>query len=138
MIAGLKVNDKDIAAISGSPTGEVQVFEIEIDSISELYKASVHVVAKAANIDTWYPFGIAINTANLELPKANVKEETKPNSKTIPVYVYKDATDELSMMHNKYLDDEVQVTTTAGGYDVDLTFPEGQWIKGLSQIIDIR
>ena len=132
MIAGFKVNDKELTAVSGSPTGEVQVFEFEIDSISELYKASVHVVAKAANIDTWYPFGIAINTANLELPKAEVKEEAKPEVKTIPVYVYKDGTNELSIMHNKYLKDEVKVTTTAGGYDVDLTFPEGQYVNNFS------
>ena len=131
MIAGLKVNDKDIAAISGSPTGEVQVFEIEIDSISELYKASVHVVVKAANMDTWHEFGIAINTADLELPKAEVKEEAKPEVKSekMPVYVYKDGTNELSIMQGKYLADEVTVTATEGGYDVEITFPEGQHLN---------
>ncbi|MBQ0138761.1 MAG: NEAT domain-containing protein, partial [Kurthia sp.] len=131
MIAGFKINDKELTAISGSPTGEVQVFEIELDSISELYKASVHVVVKAANMDKWYPFGIAINTADLELPKAGVKEETKPEptSKTMPVSVYKDGTKETSFMQGKYLADTVTVTATEGGYDVDVTFPEGQHLN---------
>lgn len=130
MIAGFKVDDKELTAILGSQTGDVQVFEFEIASISELYKAGVHVVVPAANMDKWYPFGIAINTADLELPKAGEKEEVKPEvtAGKAPLYVYKDGTNEFSIMQNKYTDDEVTITTTEAGYDVDVTFPEGQHI----------
>ena len=60
-------------------------------------------------------FGFAIETADLELPKAETKPETKPTAPVTskqPVTVYKFGTQELSIMHNKYLDDEVTVTTT--------------------------
>ena len=116
-IAGNKVEAKD---------GKVT---IDIPSISDLHEASVHVVVPAMNMDKQYDFNFAIETADLELPKA----ETKPapvESVKMDVTALKNGTQELSIMHNKYLDDEVTVTATEGGYDVELTFPEGQHLLG--------
>ena len=61
-----------------------------------------------------------------------VKEEpSKPSieKQTMPLSVYKDGTTETSIMQGKYIKDEVIVTATEGGYDVELTFPEGQHLK---------
>lgn len=121
MIAGLKIAGKEAVEKDG-------IYTAEIPTISDLHEAGVHVVVPAANMDKWYDFGFAIETADLELPKAETKP-TAPEVKTEPVYVYKDGTKELSIMHGRYLKDTVAITATEGGYDVDVTFPEGQWIN---------
>lgn len=121
MIAGLKIAGKEAVEKDG-------IYTAEIPTISDLHEAGVHVVVPAANMDKWYDFGFAIETADLELPKAETKP-TAPEMKTEPVYVYKDGTKELSIMHGRYLKDTVAITATEGGYDVDVTFPEGQWIN---------
>jgi heme-binding NEAT domain protein len=110
MIDYLTVNGEKSKVVSGNKTDEVQVFEFPIKSIGGLFEANMHVDASGHVAD--YPFGIAIETNGLTLPTA--------------AYAYKDGTTDLSIMHNKYLDDEVTVTATETGYDVDLTFPEGQ------------
>jgi len=122
MLAGLKIAGKEATEKDG-------VYTVEIASISDLQAASVHVVVAAANMDKWYDFGFAIETANLDLPKAEAKP-TEPTATKMPVTAYKEGTQELSIMHNKYLDDEVTVTATEGGYNVDVTFPEGQHLLG--------
>lgn len=118
-IAGIKADAKD---------GKVT---IDIPSISDLHEASVHVVVPAANMDKEYNFNFAIETADLELPKAEVKPAPVESVK-MDVTALKNGTQELSIMHNKYLDDEVTVTATEGGYDVELTFPEGQHLLGFN------
>ena len=118
-IAGNKADAKD---------GKVT---IDIPSISDLHEASVHVVVPAANMDKEYNFNFAIETADLELPKAEVKPAPVESVK-MDVTALKNGTQELSIMHNKYLDDEVTVTATEGGYDVELTFPEGQHLLGFN------
>jgi heme-binding NEAT domain protein len=123
MIKGLKIGGKDATVDANG------VYKVEISSISALQESSVHVVVAAANMDKWYDFGFAIETANLELPKAGttpVKPMPEVTGTTAPLFVYKDGTNELSIMQNKYTDDEVTITETAAGYDVDVTFPEGQ------------
>ncbi|MFY0741629.1 S-layer homology domain-containing protein [Solibacillus silvestris] len=122
MVAGLKIAGKEATEKDG-------VYTVEIPSISELHEAGVHVVVPAAKMDKWYDFGFAIETADLELPKAEVKPAPVESVK-MDVTALKNGTQELSIMHNKYLDDEVTVTTTEGGYDVELTFPEGQHLLG--------
>lgn len=122
MVAGFKIAGKEATEKDG-------VYTVEIPSISELHEAGVHVVVPAAKMDKWYDFGFAIETADLELPKAEVKPEPVESVK-MDVTALKNGTQELSIMHNKYLDDEVTVTTTEGGYDVELTFPEGQHLLG--------
>ncbi|MGE7022843.1 S-layer homology domain-containing protein [Solibacillus cecembensis] len=125
MIAALKVNEQLATTVSGSATEGTRVLSFDINSISDLHKSAVHVVVPAAKMDKWYDFGFAINTANLELPKA----ETKPEANTLPAFVYADGKNDLSIMQGKYLADQVTVTATAGGYDVDVTFPEGQHLN---------
>ncbi|MEG0470946.1 MAG: S-layer homology domain-containing protein [Solibacillus sp.] len=125
MIAALKVNGQLATTVSGSAKEGTRVLSFDIDSISDLHKSAVHVVVPAANMDKWYDFGFAINTANLELPKA----DTTPEANTLPAFVYADGKNDLSIMQGKYLADQVTVTATAGGYDVDVTFPEGQHLN---------
>lgn len=122
MVAGFKIAGKEATEKDG-------VYTVEIPSISELHEAGVHVVVPAAKMDKWYDFGFAIETADLELPKAEVKPAPVESVK-MDVTALKNGTQELSIMHNKYLDDEVTVTTTEAGYDVELTFPEGQHLLG--------
>lgn len=122
MVAGFKIAGKEATEKDG-------VYTVEIPSISELHEAGVHVVVPAAKMDKWYDFGFAIETADLELPKAEVKPAPVESVK-MDVTALKNGSQELSIMHNKYLDDEVTVTTTEGGYDVELTFPEGQHLLG--------
>src|SRR5690606_11230058 len=89
-IAGNKADAKD---------GKVT---IDIPSISDLHEASVHVVVPAANMDKEYNFNFAIETADLELPKAEVKPAPVESVK-MDVTALKNGTQELSIMHNKYL-----------------------------------
>ena len=125
MIAALKVNEQLAKTVSGSATEGTRVLSFDIDSIGDLHKSAVHVVVPAAKMDKWYDFGFAINTANLELPKA----EATPEANTLSAFVYADGKNDLSIMQGKYLADQVTVTATAGGYDVDVTFPEGQHLN---------
>ena len=133
-ISDIKVGDKSVPVVSGTAKeGDVRVYELELKSISELHEAKIIIDARGTMMP--HDFGFAIETADLELPKADAetKPETKPTAPVtskMPVTVYKFGTEELSIMHNKYLDDEVTVTTTEGGYDVDVTFPEGQHLVG--------
>ncbi|MGN7477122.1 S-layer homology domain-containing protein [Solibacillus silvestris] len=121
---------QDVTIAGKNAVAENGIVTIEIPSISDLHEASVHVVVPAMNMDKPYPFGFAVETANLELPKADAATvPTTPAATTEPVYVYKDGTKELSIMQGKYLTDKVTITATEGGYDVDVTFPEGQWIN---------
>ena len=123
MIKALKIAGKDATEKDG-------VYTVEIPSISDLHESSVHVVVPSMKMDTWYDFGFAIETANLELPKAEATPAPAPVEATkMPVTVFKDGTKEQSIMQGTYLANEVMVTSTEGGYDVDVTFPQGQWLN---------
>ena len=132
IITDIKVGDKSVPVVAGTTKeGEARTFEFELKSIGELHEAEIFIDAGGRAMN--HVFGFAIETADLELPKAETKPETKPTAPVTskqPVTVYKFGTQELSIMHNKYLDDEVTVTATEGGYDVDVTFPEGQHLLG--------
>ncbi|MBD8035635.1 S-layer homology domain-containing protein [Solibacillus sp. A46] len=121
MIKGLKIAGKDATEKDG-------VYTVEIPSISDLHESSVHVVVPSMKMDTWYNFGFAIETANLELPKAEAAPAPVEATK-MPVTVFKDGTKEQSIMQGTYLANEVMVTSTEGGYEVDVTFPQGQWLN---------
>jgi heme-binding NEAT domain protein len=132
-IKTITVEGKEAEVVSGTAKeGDVRVLRFEIDAIGDLHAAKIDLDAAGRAMS--HEFGFAIETADLELPKAEVKEEVKPaptpvTSQTMPVYVYKDGTNELSIMQGKYLADTVTVTATEGGYDVDITFPEGQHLN---------
>ncbi|MEK4128809.1 S-layer homology domain-containing protein [Solibacillus sp. FSL W8-0474] len=121
MVPDVTIAGKNVEVKDGKVT-------IEIPSISDLHEASVHVVVPAMNMDKPYPFGFAIETANLELPKAEVAPAPVEATK-MPVTVFKDGTKEQSIMQGTYLANEVMVTSTEGGYEVDVTFPQGQWLN---------
>lgn len=124
-IKAITVEGKEAKTLSGtSAEGDVRVLSFEIDSISDLHSAKIDLDVSGRAMS--HEFGFAIETANLVLPTVSGAPQT------LPVYVYKDGTNELSIMQNKYLDDEVKVTTTAAGYDVDITFPEGQHLNGFT------
>lgn len=121
MVPDVTIAGKNVLAKDGIVT-------VEIPSISDLHEASVHVVVPAMKMDKPYPFGFAIETANLDLPKADATPAPVEATK-MPVTVFKDGTKEQSIMQGTYLADEVMVTSTEGGYDVDVTFPQGQWLN---------
>ena len=126
-IKTITVEGNEAKVLSGTAKeGDVRVLSFEIDSISDLHSAKIDLDAAGRAMS--HDFNFAIETADLNLPaveEAEVKP-TAPEATKMPVTAYKDGTQELSIMHNKYLDDEVTVTATEGGYDVELTFPEGQ------------
>ena len=122
MISGLKVAGKDAKVVENAE-GKL-IYVADIASISDLHSASVHVVVAAANMDKWYDFGLAIDTKALTLP------EVAAPAQEVSLYAYKDGEKVLSIVQGKYIEDKVLVTATEGGFDVDITFPEGQYIKG--------
>ena len=106
--------------VSGSLTEYPHVVRLPLTSLNELTTAKLHVVA--GSHDMWYDFQIAVDKG-LDLPeRLDIR----------PAYVYQDGSNELSIMHGKYLANEVVVTTTEAGYDVDVTFPEGEHLNGFS------
>ncbi|WP_042471287.1 NEAT domain-containing protein [Bacillus ndiopicus] len=127
MITGLKVGGVDAKVVSGSVEKGPQVFNFPITSISDLVKAEIHVVVPAANMDKWYPFGFAINTTNLDLPEVTAEEPVEAGEE-LPLYIYKDKTNEVSVMSN-YVKPTVTVTETEESFLVDLTFVQGQYLN---------
>lgn len=112
--------------VSGSLTEYPHVVRLPLTSLNELTTAKLHVVA--GSHDMWYDFQIAVDKG-LDLPE---KEEAADEAFTMPAYVYQDGSNELSIMHGKYMADTVEVTATEAGYDVDVTFPEGQHLNGFT------
>lgn len=132
MIAGLKVGGVEATTISGTAKEGKRVLSFPIDSISNLAKASIHVVVPTANMDKWYDFGFAINTANLDLPAATVEKPAKPEAPAATeedaVYIYKDGTNEISTMAT-YVKPTISITDTPDYFYVDLTFIQGQFLN---------
>ncbi|KGR83885.1 NEAT domain-containing protein [Lysinibacillus odysseyi] len=130
MIAEYQVlaGDKYVKAetVSGSQAKYPHVVRLPLTSLNDLTTAKLHVVA--GTHDAWYDFQIAVDKG-LDLPK---KEESADETVTLPAYVYQDGLQDLSIMHGKYLADKVKVTATETGYNVDVTFPEGQHLNGFT------
>ena len=98
-----------------------QVVEIPLETLDGYSDAGVWVYAAHPGgvHDNVYKFGIGIKDA------ANMKLKT-----AAPVYVYKDGSDELSIMNGKYLSVTSSVSVNENSkYDVELTFPEGQHVE---------
>ncbi len=119
------VDGKYVAAetVSGSTTAYPHVVRLPLTSLNDLTSAKLHVVA--GSYDMWHDFQIAVDKG-LDLPE---KEDAVGETATLPAYVYQDGSNELSIMHGKYLADTVEVTATETGYDVEVTFPEGQHLN---------
>lgn len=133
MIAGLKVAGVEATTVSGKATEGKRVLSFPIESISDLAKAEIHV--KATGFESKYPFGFAINTANLDLPAATVEKPAEPITPEVPadtaedtVYIYKDGTNEISTMAT-YVKPTVTITDTPDYFYVDLTFIQGQYLN---------
>ncbi|WP_107942164.1 NEAT domain-containing protein [Metasolibacillus sp. FSL H7-0170] len=124
MIAGLKVAGADATLVSEEGK---KVYSFTLKSISDLVEAGIHVVVPAANMDKWYEFGFAINTANLDLPEVT-EEQPVEVGEELPLYIYKDKTNEISVM-STYVKPTVTVTETANEFLVDLTFVQGQYLN---------
>lgn len=154
MIAALTIAGNDATVVSGTATEGKRVFETTIPSVSALHEASVHVVVPAANMDKHYPFGFGITAINdeattetpVEVPteqpevpaeKPEVEAPTTPEApaqtaQKMPAFVYADGEAKLSIMQGKYVASEVEVTSTQTGYNVDVTFPEGQHLNNFT------
>lgn len=109
--------------VSGSLEHYPHIVRLPLASLNDLTTAKLHVVA--GTHDQWYDFQIAVDKG-LDLPEKEAVAET------LSAYVYKDGENELSIMQGKYLANTVQVTSTESGYNVDVTFPEGQHLKGFT------
>ncbi|OCS84349.1 S-layer homology domain-containing protein [Caryophanon latum] len=153
MIADVTIAGKSATVISGTATAGTRVFEASIPSLEALHDASVHVVVAAMGMDKVYPFGFAVTAVNEQLVEAPTPEQpvtpeepieetpappttetpapTTPPSDatTMPLYVYTDGEQKLSIMQGTYVNEQVEVTSTATGYNVDITFPKGQHIN---------
>lgn len=131
-----KSGEKEVDAqvVSGSATENPRIVSVPLANSTARTEAGVYVIP----VTKWYWFDVAVDPASLQKPEKieesapEVTEPAKPapTVETIPVSVFKDGEKELSIMHGKYLADTVQVTATEGGYNVDVTFPEGQHLKG--------
>lgn len=135
MIAGLKVAGVEATTVSGTAKEGKRVLSFPIESISDLAKASIHVVVPEAKMDKWYDFGFAINTANLDLPAATITEKAEPITPEVPadtveeaVFIYKDGTNEISTMAT-YVKPNITITDTPDYFYVDLTFIQGQYLN---------
>ena len=110
--------------VSGSAEQYPHVVRLPLVSLNELTTAKLHVVVPAVNMDKWYDFKIAVDPG-LDLPE---KEQAPETTEEVPVYVYKDGTNELSIMSGTYLSETA--TVTAEG--IDVVFPQGQYLKGFA------
>lgn len=157
MIADVTIAGKSATVISGTATAGTRVFEASIPSLEALHDASVHVVVAAMGMDKVYPFGFAVTAVNEQLvevptpepepeqpvtPEEPIEETPAPpttetpapttppsDATSMPLYVYTDGEQKLSIMQGTYVNEQVEVTSTATGYNVDITFPKGQHIN---------
>ena len=108
------VGDKYVKAetVSGSVEENPHVVRLPLTSLNDLTTAKLHVVVPAANMDKWYDFKIAVDKG------LNLPEE-------IPVYVYKDGSNELS-----YMAGHLSNTATVTDKGIDVVFPQGQYLHG--------
>lgn len=120
MIADVTIAGQKATVISGTATEGTRVFEAAIPSLEALHTSSVHVVVPAANMDKVYPFGFAVTA---------IGEKEATPAEEMPVFVYADGEAKLSIMQGKYVANSVEVTSTETGYNVEVTFPEGQHLN---------
>lgn len=111
--------------VSGSVEQYPHVVRLPLASLNELTTAKLHVVVPAMNMDKWYDFKIAVNKG-LDLPEKEETSEAPDTAEEVPVYVYKDGSNELSIMSGTYLSNTA--TVTAEG--IDVVFPQGQYLQG--------
>lgn len=105
--------------VSGSVEKYPHVVRLPLASLNDLTTAKLHVVVPAANMDKWYDFKISVDKG-LDLP------EKEKAAEEVPVYVYKDGSNELSIMAGVYLSNTATVTDKG----IDVVFPQGQYLKG--------
>ena len=120
-IIGVEVNGVEAERISGEMIkDDVQEFRVKIDSLTEIYEAKAITHRGNPEVPHAYPFNFAIDAQNIEVPQ--------------PVFVYKydEAnkvyTDQLSTM-GTYVDENIVLTATETGYDIELTFAQGQYVN---------
>ncbi|PID03201.1 S-layer protein [Sporosarcina sp. P2] len=85
----------------------------------KVYPAKLHVVAPSFNMDTWYEFDMS----------ATVAKADKETISNVNVKVYKDGTNEESIM-NDYMLPVASVKKVTDGNEVTVTFPKGGYIQG--------
>ena len=117
----VKVGDEYVKAetVAGELNKYPHVVRLPITSLNGKTTAKLNVVVEAYNMNVWYDFEFSIDKGQ-NLPQL------------YPTYVYKDGTNEASMMQGLYLTNTTNVELKESGlYEVDLTFPQGQFITGL-------
>lgn len=85
-----------------------------------VYPAKIHVVVPAANMDKWYDFDF----------KAEAAKQDAVTAVNVPVKVFKDGTNEESMMKN-YMSSTASVKKADGNNEVTISFPKGDYIQSV-------
>lgn len=121
----------EMDVVSGGRDTATRTVSAPITSLQGKLAANVSYeipASDAASLPTSMSHGFDIVFGEPQLVK---EEPSKPSveKQTLPLSVYKEGTTETSIMQGKYIKEEVVVTATEGGYDVELTFPEGQHLK---------
>lgn len=121
----------EMDVVSGGRDTATRTVSAPITSLQGKLAANVSYeipTSDAASLPTSMSHGFDIVFGEPQLVK---EEPSKPSveKQTLPLSVYKEGTTETSIMQGKYIKEEVVVTATEGGYDVELTFPEGQHLK---------
>lgn len=114
----LEDEETTLESIEGSSEEYPHTVRVPLADLNSYTEMAVHVYAEtpAMTIDHAYPFGIQVNPGQ-SLPEL------------VPTYVYKDGTNELSIMQETYLSSTSAVTDNGDGtYSVDVTFPKGQFL----------
>lgn len=119
MIAGLQTKQGEEFVDAAEVKNEDGTISYSFPLVADqTYAGKIHVVVPTANMDVWYDFDFKGTIANADV---EVVEE-------IPVKVYKDGTNEESIMKN-YIASTVTVAEAAGKNVVTMTFPKGHYIQ---------
>lgn len=109
-----------LESIEGSKDEYPHTVRVPLVDINGYTEMAVHVYAEIPGMpepmDKPYPFGIMVKPG-------------QALTELIDTYVYKDKSNELSIMNGKYLSDVSTVTLTEdGNYSIDVIFPQNQYV----------
>lgn len=111
-------DEETLQSVEGSKDEYPHTVRVPLVDINGYTEMAVHVYAEtpAMTIDHPYPFGIMVKPGQ-SLPQY------------VPTYVYKDGTNETSIMQKTYLSETSVVLDNGDGtYLVDVIFPQGQYL----------
>lgn len=111
-------DEETLESIQGSQEEYPHTVRVPLTDLNNYTEMAVHVYAETPmmTIDKPYEFGIVVKPG-------------QALTEAVETYVYKDGSNELSVMNGQYLSATSNVTLTEEGkYSVDLTFPQNQHV----------